>query len=165
MRNVKILLLLAIIACSLPVQAIYQIVTCRSTYTSHDGGVNWSASETCYVSGYSGRGNWDIPNDREKPLYIEDPSHYILVDSSGAHSTSKEVAVNLCKDEVDANFRQCSRGVAIGTGVTAYICSKLGNIYATAACGIVVSFGINEGQLYCDGERTAGSRTCESMGP
>lgn len=64
MRNVKILLLLATIACSMPVQAIYQIVTCRTTYTSHDGGVNWSASETCYVSGYSGSGHWDIPNDR-----------------------------------------------------------------------------------------------------
>ncbi len=75
-------------------KAIYQIVTCRSTYTSHDDGVHWSASKTCYVSGYPGRGYWNIPNDREKPLYIEDPSHHILVDRSGAHSTSKEVAVN-----------------------------------------------------------------------
>lgn len=143
--------------------AIYQIIKCRNTYTTIDGGQNWAKGEECYVSGYGGSGFWNIGGDREEPVREYHPTAYVVKTDAGSREIQKQEAITLCKDLAVTEYEQCTRGAVLGGGAASYVCGKLRHPLASFACMVATGGLANEGILYCDSEKTDAHKECDKI--
>ncbi len=124
------------------------------------------STDTCWVSGYGGRGFWDIVGDREPhQVSAPEPAVYLLKTETESSEISQSHALGLCKNHAQNDYNWCSRGVVLSGHIAAYKCFSLSHPIAIAACELAVVAGTLDANLYCDGTKQSEMDMCDKLKP